>query len=786
MPRLRWLLGALSHRRTRALAVAAVCSVGVAIYAASNARDYPIRDWLFWRLLVLWGWCALLNGACLLFGHSILTRGLGQRDLPVLETLVISAAVGLVSFTMAMYLLGALALFRPAVAIALPVLMILSGGPGFWRFARERWAAREPRRTTLSELAGGALVAAGVIGAALVYLQCMTPASVSYDARWYHLAIAEDYAREGRIVPFLADYNKSFPHLASVVHTWGWLVPGLTSPLRWMLALHNEFCLWLWTLAGIGAGTAWLIGQARVRGAWAAFFLFPIIFVYDSNIGGGADHFVAFFALPAFLAAVRAGEDLDPRRCGLAAALAAGALLSKYQAVYILVPIAIGIGGRWAWLAYRARRGGGRRGLWKGPVTAIAVGVAVTAPHFLKNWIFYRNPLYPFAIATFVGSRPRQPDSPFLVKYLLTGDTSIPRGPLPEMLGNAVKLAFTFSFRQPVATMGSLFTLLLPAIVFLPRSRRLWLAALASLIALVTWAMTYPVDRYLQAVIPLLAAVTAAIIVRAWELGWVARAALVAVVGFQVAASGDVPFRSGGGRLSDALAMINGGAQAGARTRFAGYLHAQQALDRRLPPKAVLLFHNTRLGLGVNRKVLQDLPGFQGLIDVRGVHTPRELCALYRSFGITHVVHERGAWPAFSKQEEVLFASLLSRYATDVFREGEYEVFALPPALPPVEAPFRVLAVGSTVYADGIYPVEAMDILEPLLDRFPRHVAPARSITPEEAAAPGVIDQIDAVIVGSGKVLPAPLDAAMRDRFTLVISYGGRFSVYARRSPAPR
>jgi hypothetical protein len=233
--------------------------------------------------------------------------------------------------------------------------------------------------------------------------------------------------------------------------------------------------------------------------------------------------------------------------------------------------------------------------------------------------------------------------------------------------------------------------------------------------------------------------------------------------------------------------MIRSGGDGSAKTRLAHYLHAQQALDHRLPPGAVLLFHNSRLALGVNRKVLQDLPGFQGLIDVRGVHTPRELCALYRSFGVTHVVHERGAWPAFSKQEEVLFASLLARYAVDVFREGEYEVFTLPAALPPVEPAFRVLSLGYGVYPDGIYPVEAMNILEPLQDRLHRTAAPAQAVRAENAASPEVIDQVDAVIVGAGKTLPAALDATLRDRFTVVMSYGGaRFSVYVRRSPAPR
>jgi hypothetical protein len=101
---------------------------------------YPPKAWLIWRLLVLWGWCALLHGACLAFGHLVVARWLRLRDLPVIGTLVTSAAVGFVAFAMAMYLAGALALYRPAFVIVLPVVMIAAGGPELWRFGRSAWA----------------------------------------------------------------------------------------------------------------------------------------------------------------------------------------------------------------------------------------------------------------------------------------------------------------------------------------------------------------------------------------------------------------------------------------------------------------------------------------------------------------------------------------------------------------------------------------------------------------------------------------------------------------------
>jgi hypothetical protein len=788
----RFLVNLVSRRQFRSIAVAVVCLIGLDIYVASMDSNYPIKDWLFWQLLVLWGWCALLHVACLASGHLILSRWLKVRDRPFLETMIISVAVGLVAFTMAMFLAGALALYQTWFALALPIVMIVTGGPSLLPLLRD---SRTGRKTTATaspwtDLAVKAAMVGGVILLGLVYLQCMTPAALNYDSRWYHLAIAQDYAREGRIVPFPADYNKSFPHLASIVHTWGWLLPGLNEPLRWMLALHNEYCLLLWALAGVSATAAWLVERVRVKGAWVAFFLFPIIFDYDSNLGGGADHFVGFFAAPVFLAAVRAARDLSPRHCALVGVLTAGAVLSKYQAIYLVVPVAILMVWRWLWLSIASARNAEmmdrlaqlwRARFWRGPLALLAVGALLTAPHFLKNWIFYRNPLYPFMTAMFSGSQPRQPDSPMLVTYLLTGDSTVPRGPLLKLLARAVRLAITFSFHYKITIFGSLFTLLVPAILFLRGRRRLGIGVLFSMIGLVTWAFTYPVERYVQCIFPILAGVTAAIIVRAWELGIFARIGLVALIGFQIVVGGDIPYYAGQGRMDDALNLLRSGHDGRAKTRFDHYFRPQLAIGRRLPSNAVVLFHNTRLSLGVNRTVLQDLPGYQGLIDYRSVRTSRELCQMYRSHGITHIVHERSVWPALSKQEEVVFAGFLARFAPNTFSEGEYEVIELPSELPPQEPPYRALLLGLGQYDNGVYPVDALGLYEPLPSRFKQRPVPERSVTSESAGLPEVIEHVNAVLI-EDTVTPSPdLQLALQDKFVKVLSFSNRFTVWSRR-----
>lgn len=748
---------------------------------------YPVADWLAWRLLQLWGASALLHAGCVATGYLVLTRVLRLRGLPRLETLVVSMTVGLVAFVMAMYVAGALACFTPALSILLPVAMLALGAPAA---IADRATARlhgklantgsdDPptRRPTivLGRLETLVLVG-GLFGLALVYLQCMTPSALNYDARWYHLSVAEDYAREGRIVPFLADYNRAYPQLTALLHTWAWLVPGLDFTLRCMLALHTEFFLFVWTLVGVSAGVAWLVDNRRSSLATGmAFFLFPVIVVYDCNIGGSADRVLAFFSPALFLAAARTARDhaLSPRWMALVGIVAAGAVLTKYQAVFVLVPIGVIVGGGWLRALIHKRlihKRSMRARDWLAPAALVGAAGLLVLPHFLKNWIFYRNPIYPFENALFPGW-PRVPDTAMLWGKINLSDVT-PRGTLPERLLNAGKGLLKLPFRSPYV-FGFAFSLLVPVLPFLRRAGRIWLCVLASALATLTWGyMVVPHDRYAQAFLPLLVMVAAAIIVRAWRLGRIARMGVFALVATQVVWSGDVYFFStGADRMADALKLIRSGLDGKAKTRFDGYLGAERAISRRLPIDAVVLLHYTRLSLGMDRRVLQDLPSFQGLITTREVHSARELWGLYRSYGITHVAHEYAVWPAFTKQEEVVFGALRAHIAKGFFREGIYEVFELPKDAPAAEQPYKVLTLGIGGYADGVYPVQDLGTYDNLPDEDKHYPSPTTAVAREKAGEASIVNQVDAVLVSNDFGQPEALRDKLGKQFQSVVTY---------------
>jgi hypothetical protein len=342
----------------------------------------------------------------------------------------------------------------------------------------------------------------------------------------------------------------------------------------------------------------------------------------------------------------------------------------------------------------------------------------------------------------------------------------------------------TFSFKphysvdRPV--FGSLFTLLLPAVLFVKPKKRLLLGIVVACSALSFWASSYLVDRYIQTFMAMMVAVTAALLVRVWETGLVARLSVSLLVLTQIAWGADALVYSGYGRINEAITMMRSGFEGKAANRLDGFVSETRQIDEKLPKDAVLLFHNTRLSLGVNRPVYQDLPGFQSLISYRNVHTARELLELYRSFGITHIVHERGRWKAFTRQEEVVFAAFVLHYAINRFRAGHYEVIELPQELPPVESPYRVLSLGLPGYENGIYPVGAMTTIEPLVPELRTYSKPELGVTLENAA--DSLSQVDAVIVWPGLKLPSKLERERRRGFTQVFNFQDQVAIFFRKA----
>jgi hypothetical protein len=780
----------LTHRLFQAAFVLLLCAAGTHHYLGVVDKIYPAEDWLFFRLAKLWGYMALLSVSCVCAGHFVIEKLL-RFEFEPLEAAVQSMAVGLVAFVMCMYVGGALQLYGKVFAIALPLAMIALGARSTVRLvrrARSEWQKSGPVQPFV-----WLLWALGACAVGLAYLGVMTPDSLNYDSTWSHLVIAQDYARHGRILKFLGNYNMGVPHLASIVHTWSFTVPGLEQPaLRWMMALHNEFALFCWTLAGVAAGVRRMLGEPALRGSWVAFFLFPIIFVYDNNMGGAADHVAAFFVVPLFLATASLWDTFQPRAAALVAISAAGALLTKYQAFYLFVPLGLILCVRGIMLAIRLKRGRlrpedpavGFRDLIRTPLVLAGVGALLVAPHFLKNAIFYHNPLYPLGQDLFTSSTPSSPNAGPLIRYIFTDDNWRPKGTTFQKLRHALNLYFTFSFEPHYSftknwpAFGSLFTLLLPALLVLRRSLYIWLGTLLVSGAILLWGYTYNIDRNLQIFLPLMVCVTAALVRRCWQLGWIARAGLVPLVLLQVVWGGDAFFYSASDRIHSSITMIKSGYDGAAKRRFNGYRSQFLAINKALPKNARVLLHTSHLTLGIEREVVMDWDAFQGFISYDELRTERELYDYLKARGITHFLLEPRVRSAPTKQEEVLFMGLL-RHAEPAGNFGHFRLYRFPKKPPPARPPYRVVTVGLGRYADGLYPIQKLnthEYLPPYVQRFAAPDQPLPGGTEERLA---MIEQADAVIVGASIRDPA-LTAALQQNFSEVVRYEGYFGVHVR------
>ncbi len=747
----------------RVLGVVAACVVGVVVSLRAFDEHYAVQEWLVWQLLPIWGYTLLFNAACVCGGAALLRALLGKRTLPALEWLLSSMATGLVLFVVALNLAGYVCALDAWLSLLLPLAFLAAGARSLPPlFSALRDFSASPPRSLWARSA--AFVAAGFGAACLVfmYIEALDISSVNFDATWYHFPIAQDYARLGCIVPFPGEHHRAYPHLTSMVHTWALLVPGLEPrALRTMLSLHLEYSIVVWRVVGVAAAASYFLYNRRTPGLWAVFFLFPSVFIYDQNIGGSADHFLGFFAVPILLSAARFLRAFQWRWAALFGTLMAGHVLVKYQAIYLLVAMTVAVVARLAWLLVRhalqrkASPGQRRRRLRRlliGTALAAGAALAVSSPHWAKNWVFYNNPVYPYGRSVFTNSNPK-PQPGYYKEKPRNSDFPPKYSGLERQLW-ALENLYTYSFTTHNRSftsnrpyMGALFSLLLPCALFVRRSRRIWYAGAVSAIALMVWLNTAPNDRYLLSFYDIAIAAAAALMVRVWELGWLARAALVPLVGVQLFWGGDAMLYYGSKRLRSAISLIEQGYSGRTiESRFTAY-QTQQKITAATPPNAVILSRNYKSLLGLDRMVLSDIRDTQFYISYSGVRDENQLWRLLHDRGVTHLLYPDGRRPPVRLNNSVLFAELFQHNARNVKSFGGVVLGEMPLQAPPPSAPYLVLVRGLRSYPDGVYRVEQLDVD----DRNPKGVSPRPKpeTSYEDSDAEGLLQEVRAVALGS-------------------------------------
>jgi hypothetical protein len=265
---------------------------------------YAVSDWLAWRYLTIAALTLVWSVSCVSAGCFLLDRmGIGSRA--DYRELVLAFPLGVLAFQLAMFLLGLAGLLGTVAFFLLPLTFLLAGGERF-SAALYRLAQRRASQPPLRSLWEVGVLLFGAAGVGLLYFQILSPEPFSWDARWYHLPIAEQYALEGAVRRSpVGWWLSAYPHSASLLYAWAFLLPVGKQFDRLELCVHLELAIFLATVASIPALVRTLAPGLRGRGAWAAIFLFPGIFLYDGNLHAGADHIAALWCIPMGLALVR-------------------------------------------------------------------------------------------------------------------------------------------------------------------------------------------------------------------------------------------------------------------------------------------------------------------------------------------------------------------------------------------------------------------------------------------------------------------------------------------------
>lgn len=768
--------------------------------------EYPIQHWMLWRYSLYWAACALFSVACLSCGFR-LTRWL-LPPLPSAEQLTLSFAVGVFVFFWGTFVAGLLSLYGTVFAFAWPLTLAAIGAKATWgyvrRLARSRrigWsptqgAARWLREVWYpSKLLKVAIVTVGVVNLAYLYVCILHPGTLGFDAVWYHLTIGEQYVAEGGIKPFAEGwFVGTYPHLASVLYAWGFQLPFQGAFHRAELALHLEFTLFLWTLLGITALAGRLLGRARVRLAWVAFFLFPEVLVYPSSFIGGSDHVAALWAPALLLAMFRTQASSDIKRWMLVAALAGGAVLTKYTAICLLAFPAVYLVYICVWRMIRVPEARNVRSL-VGPAAAAVASLLFTTPHWLKNWIYYGDPVYPF-LHKHLNVHPwTNPDTGEMfdreIGGYVFGSTAQKTSHFWSTLGDVVTYAFTphdhGSYARTVPLQGFLFTLLIPLILFRKKSSRLYLTAVTTYVGVAVWYFTYPEDRYLQILTPWMAGFVAAM------LGWLfaqARLVRTATAGLtfaQLASGADAYFMPihymlGQHPLRATMDLLAKGYQRKYEGRFEAF-EENQAMGKALPKNARLLYHSIHLRFGLNRVAVSDAPRFVGAIVYGRLATSRAVYDKFRSLGVTHV-----AWlpqpPYFydSFADAIVFYRFALKYVDSPESYGSWKMGKMPSTPPPADPLEQKVAYFGcqTSFEPGLYELSDFHILTNSPHESDRVPARVPEGAPSAESLEAFAEKAGALVVDTQSGCRRDLPRSVKNHFTLSHVRSSRFQIWIR------
>jgi hypothetical protein len=232
--------------------------------------------------------------------------------------------------------------------------------------------------------------------------------------------------------------------------------------------------------------------------------------------------------------------------------------------------------------------------------------------------------------------------------------------------------------------------------------------------AILCWFWVHHQDRYLQGILPLMAAATAALAVLAWRTGGLAKVALSALVALQVVWGGDVYFfqthSMAKSPLKKSIDLLSAGFEGNYDRRF-GIQGQFQAVAKQLPKHARVVVHDENNHLGLEAQSIMDRFPFEYGISYGLQKDPRAVFDLYQSLGATHILWAPKSKGTDSLAGDIMFYDFVVRRAPSLGTFGGMRLSKMPDR--PPSAPFNdTVAVFSCPgsYPTGLYPVSSLRV----------------------------------------------------------------------------
>lgn len=616
-----------------------------------------------------------------------------SRDLPVMEVAE-SSLVGAGAWSLAWFFLGVLPLYRVSVAaLALLVGLILAARA----LARVRSTAAAIART----VGWGALGLVGT-GQILALVAALAPPTAK-DTLLYHYALPKAWIAAARAVEVPYNIAGYYPLGVEMHAVWAMLLGAPFGVRAAEAGAGGTLFLFAPLLVMAVYGWAQERGADRASAAVAALVTAWIPTGYEVAASAYVDLALAGYTVLTVRAFGRWWATGQWRHLVWVAAGIGGALSIKLSAAFLLLPLAL-LGLLHALATGRQERVGARPTTAltaAGVLVALAGGVTIAAPWYVRNWLRTGSPFFPFYLEIWPAHAPGwdlERSRLYETLFSLYGGV---RSPL-DYLWSPLRLAVAAQPDQPAyydGVLGITFVFALPLLAWAVWRRRLdvelRLALLISAALFVFWLFSSQQLRYLLPATPALAV---AIAVAGHGLDVAGRRLLRGLV-LAAAALGLPVVVAWFLGLDPARVVLGGEPREAFLARRLDYYPYYQVVNRELPSTArVWLIDMRRDTYHLDRPSFSDFifEDYTLTRYVRSAASVDEIRARVQADGITHllvrhdILLDYGRSPIVdeqrSRQENMAKLELMVRFFTQDVRvlkgDRKFWLIELPAARP--------------------------------------------------------------------------------------------------------